>query len=315
MPTVGDVARAVLAAVDTTAGHLLAAQWVAARYTQLCSRSRLRHLRRVGVVTIPAPVTDGVATFTDGSTTVTGDATAQTAWLADGMAGRHIRYMTIWYEVARMNGAALELTSPANEGTSVAVAYQAVQRYVTLAPDVRWLSQEGMVLQRVWRPLRNTPLSALDYSWPSRPLVGPWPLEWAELDVTAAGARRVEFYPISGQAETVFYVYWSIPPALTLDAEVPPQIDAAVLVEGALIDAMRYNAARAMNDGKMDAAGYWRNEYRAQNLTWETRIMEAIRADRGVDDVTFILQMQNAFYGQPQDLISARDHVWYGWRP
>lgn len=320
MATVADVARQVLAAIDTTAGHLLASQWVADRYTQLCSRARFRHLRIVANLAIPAPVEAGTVAVVPGSRIVTGDAAAQAAWAAltgeAAMAGRHLRYRTNWYRVgAYLAPDRLELTSPVTETANPAATYVAARRYVPLAPDVRWLSQQGMVLQRVWLPLRGQPLASLDYMAPSRPLVGPWPMTWTEIETLPDGTRQVEFYPISSQAETVSYVYWAVPPTLEMDAQVPPQIDTGVLVEGCLIDAMRYNASRAANSAQVELASYWRNEYRAQNLVWETRILEAIRTDRGADDVTLILQLQNAYYGVPQDIVTARDHVWYGWTP
>jgi hypothetical protein len=316
MATVQDVARQVLAAIDTTAGHLLCCQWVAQRYTQLCSRARFRHLRRVGAVMLPAPVTDGTITIAEGSDTVVGDATASAAWATQDLVGWHLRTRTNWSRVvARVGPATLRLASPQTEGDNVAATYQLVRRYVPLAPEARWLTQDGFVLQRTWTPLRPQPLAALDYQAPSRPLVGPWPLTWTQVESLADGTIQIEFYPISSQIETVSYVYWAVPPELAMDAEVPSTIDAGVLVEGALHDAMRYNAAKAANAGNIEAAGYWRNEYRAQNLVWERRILEAIRTDRGLDDVTLILQMQNAYYGVPQDLMTARDHIWYGWRP
>ncbi len=316
MSSAGDVARKVLAAIDTTAGHLLAVQWVGARYTQLCSRARFRHLRRVSNLYIPGPVTAGTAGFTDGSPIVTGDATAVAAWQAcNDLAGRHIRYITNWYEVEGLAGTNLRLTSPASEGTNAATAYQMIRRYVPLDPAARWISREGVVLQRTWLPLRNMPLAALDYSAPSRPLVGPWPECWAQVSPAPDNTMRLEFYPASGQAETVSYVWWAVPPTLSIDTDIGPTIDDDVLVDGALIDAMRYNASRAANAGNVELAGYWRNEYRAQSLIWERRILEGIRTDRGVDDVTIILQLNNAYYGTPQDIVTARDHVWYGWRP
>ena len=317
MPQVQDVARQVLAALDTTAGHLLACDWVSERYIQLCSRARFRHLRRIGQLAIPGPVQAGRIAVTQGSRVVVGDPDAVVAWEATpDLVGRHLRYMTHWYEVEGREGpSSLRLLSPVTEGTNAAASYMAVRRYVPLARDARWLSMDGWVLQRVWLPLRPQPLVTLDYMAPSRPLVGPWPLTWSEVTSLADGTRRVEFYPFSAQDESVSYIYWADPVKLPMDAEVPGHIDAGPLVDGALIDAMRYNAGRAANAGKLEEAAYWRNEYRAQSLIWERRILEAIRTDRGLDDVTMILQLSNAYYGIPQDLMTARDHVWYGWRP
>lgn len=317
MATVQDVARQVLAAIDTTAGHLLCCQWVAQRYVQLCSRARFRHLRRVGQAVIPAPIVTGTVEVIQGDALVLASLDAADAWGALGdLTGWHFRTTTNWYRVESLTGGtALRLAAPYTEASNPVSSYQLVRRYVPLSRDTRWLTQDGFVLQRTWTPLRPQPLAALDYQAPSRPLVGPWPLTWTQVESLADGTIQIEFYPMSTQLETVHYVYWAIPPELAMDAEVPSTIDAGVLMEGALQDAMRYNAARAANAGNIEAAGYWRNEYRAQNLIWERRILEAIRTDRGVDDVTLILQLQNAYFGVPQDLMTARDHIWYGWRP
>src|SRR5574342_657523 len=98
MATVEQVAREVLAAIDTQAGHLLAVQWVAERYRRLASRTRFRHLRRLGEVILPAAITAGTITTTQGSTTVTGDATAQAAW-SNALVDRMLRASVAWYRI------------------------------------------------------------------------------------------------------------------------------------------------------------------------------------------------------------------------
>src|SRR3990170_1068334 len=97
-PTVEDAARAALAAVDSQAGIIVAAQWVSERYQALASRTALRHLRRVGTVTVPAAVTAGTVEVTHGSPIVEGDPTAVAAWSV-AMVGRQFQVDHVWYGV------------------------------------------------------------------------------------------------------------------------------------------------------------------------------------------------------------------------
>ena|SRR3990167_131511 len=310
MATVEEVAREVVASIDTTAGYLLASRWVSNRYRQLCSRSRFRHLRKLGEVILPAPIDSGTATATNGSRTVTGDATAQTAW-TPSVVGRYFRTRTAWYKIVAVVGGALRLDTTFAEDTTSSASYTIIERRVRLPKDVRWLG-ETFVHYRLRRPLDRLSLIEMDYRHPERQLVGTPPCYWADagVDVDTDGhqVRVVEFYPISDQDELLAFVYWSIPPELALTDEIPTTIDPYVLKEGALIDAMRYEMGRALNAVQLDVAAHWRNEYRAQSTAWERNIIEAIRTDRGADDVTFILESAR---GGPYatDIVNARDQI------
>jgi|SRR6185503_1122770 len=310
MATIEEVSRSVLAAIDTTASHVLCSKWVAERYRQITSRTRMRHLRRVGEVVIPAALSAGTISVTSGSRTFTPDATSLATMTSD-LTGRYIRFTIAWYEIAEGPvGGPYRLVSPLAEATNATSSYTLVARRVRLDPTARWLGD--MVLQRTWQPLMNFSLAEMDHDIPARPFAGPWPMIWAEAygDRTD-GVKVTEFYPYSIQDELVSYVYWAIPPTLEMDAEVPPSIDTGVLIDGALIDAMRFNASKAANAGNIEAASYWRNEYRAQSVVWEKRILEALRADRGVDDISFILSINGGTNtGYPRDIITARDQAW-----
>ena len=74
--TLEDIARELIATVDADAGYLLGVQWLVKRYGQLATRTKLRHLRQVGQLSVPAPVSAGTITATRGSQVITGDATA-----------------------------------------------------------------------------------------------------------------------------------------------------------------------------------------------------------------------------------------------
>ena len=91
---------------------------------------------------------------------------------------------------------------------------------------------------------------------------------------------------------------------------IPTEVDAYVLKEGALIDAFRYRMSQEANANRIEAAGFWRNESRAQETKWEQYIMEAARTDRGVDDVTFMLNYLGISGHGGYDIIDAHDEVW-----
>lgn len=330
---VEQLAREVTAALDTDAGYVLAAQWIDSRYRQLCSRARLRHLRKVGEVVIPAAITTGAVACVRGTTRVYGDADAVEAWLGAGdLEGWSVRLRSAWYEVSSLGSNYLELAvayaeadlgdiegfglvpfGDGDEGFGGGVVesggYVLVRRYVPLALDARWLGT--FVHARLRREVHPVSHAELDIAVGERLEVhSAGPRVFAEVGTNAAGARLVEFYPYCRSAEHVRYVYWSIPPRLGLFDEIPAQIDPYVLKEGALIDLYRYESARAARSGAIDVAALMRNEMRAQATAWERNILEAIGTDRGSDDVSFVLEARFADSRAGRDISTARDEVW-----
>ena len=313
MSTVEEVARTVVATVDVSGGYLLAAKWVADRYQELCSRSRFRHLRRIGELSLPADVAAGTVTATRGLRIVAGNATAAAAW-TNALIGWHFRARTTWYEIEGVSGTSLTLRSEYAEDTLTAGSYRIVQRYTYLDPAVRWLGDFLHMRRR--QPITRTSLAELDMLHPSRQRVSVGPLLYAEvgegINPSGARAKQVELYPYCDNDELIHYVYWSEPPILRLDETLPASIDSYTLKEGALIDAMRMKMTEADKAGNVERTAFWRNEYRAQKTSWEQYILNAIRTDRGSDDVSFI--MQSAGYAAASsDIVTARDQVIANW--
>lgn len=54
MATIEEIAKEVIASVNSDAGYLLAVKWANSRYQQLVSRARFRHLRETGTIDISA---------------------------------------------------------------------------------------------------------------------------------------------------------------------------------------------------------------------------------------------------------------------
>lgn len=311
--TVEEVARRVLAAVDSDANYLLACTWVSDRYRQLCSRARFRHLRRVGEIEIGAPISTGAFSVTRGSKVVTPDTDATAAIQAAGpdlMRGRYIRFATVWHRIndVDLTTPALHLDSNYTEDTNAAIGYRIVDRFKSLDSTVRWISQT-MVCMRRRTPVEMTTQKEMDLFDPSRILVlGYGPTVWSEIGSDDKGRKMLEFYPFSEREETIHFVYWPEPPVLKPDDDIPPGIDAYVLQEGALIDAMRYEASKATKEKDPEAAAIWTNAYRSQSTQWERIILDAIRTDRGVDDLQFILRTTR--YRYPGTAITnARDEI------
>jgi len=322
MAIVSDIARQALSDTASDAALALAAQWVNERYREMVTKIRYRHLRRVGAVVQPATIIDGTVTLTQGSNVVTPDATALAIWAAlpaPGVVGRFIRSQdNVWYKIVQFDGAAATLEVPYVIVGGAGLGYNLAARYLTLADDAQWLGD--FMHMRLWRQLDVISLDELDLAAPSRNWAQGVPGCVADLGVTisvsgTAGVRQVEVYPYAAVDEVISYVYWSIPRTLKFDDEIPAVIPAYTLKEGILIDAMRLKASQAITMGKVDEAAYWRNEYRAQETVWKTKLADAARADRGVSDTTFIVKGYGSRYstGWGFDIRTAHDQVYANW--
>lgn len=314
MATFEDVARSALAAVDCDASYVLAAQWAVERYQQLSSRLRFRHLRELGSVTVPATYTTGTVTIARGGSTVTGVATA---WTKD-LEGRFMRMRVNWYKVMQVPSAtSIVLNQQFSEDSVSAGTYHIVAKQVALDPEARWISND-LVHSRMRRPLDKLSMAEMDTKYPDRQMIGPSPMAWCQTaDIVNTDGKlcmAVEVYPYPTQAELLNYVFWKIPPAHKPEEEIPRVIDEYQLKEGVLVNVMQYVAAQCANPGSpkfdVNAAGYWRNEFRQQNTTWERVILDVGKQDRGVDDLTFILQMTRSHAGWYGGIHTASDEIY-----
>ncbi len=315
---VEEIARASLAAIDTDAGLLRCVRFVSERYRELTGRSRFRHLRRIGELNLPAPVTTGLATVARDSNLVTGNTTASPVW-TEALIGRHFRQSVTWYEIVDVRpsatAAVLVLASnyAENPETTQPASYRIVQRHTPLNPDVRYLG--NFVHMRRRRTMRILSLAELDMIYPSRHNITGGPRNVTEIGVDAQGRKIVELYPYNDLSESVRYVFWPKSRDVKVSDTLPDEIDLVHLKAGVLVDLMRYEAARAARLGLMEKAAFYRNEYRQQTQEWERMIQDAIRADKGIDDTTFILTKGGAAGPLDGDLVTdAHDSVLFNWR-
>lgn len=299
------LARRVLASINTDAGHILAAQWVSKRYEEVVAQHRFRHLRRVGSFVARARVNTSTVAVTKNSATVTGAAAAQTAWAGKDLIGRWFRASDAFYEITGQTSSTITITPPYAETTATASKYEILSRFHRLDPSVRWL---GAIVHDDFEVINLSP-ETLDALAPARERTGSRPLVWADAPPDPADAvKRVEVYPFPGSDDVVLrYTYWPGALGLQPDDDVPTWLPEHVLEEGALIDAMRYEAAKVARAGDFNLAAYWRNEYRAQETLWTRKLRDAARTDRTVDDVELLVGRGRL--GGPVDIKSARDHV------
>mgnify|MGYP001592307605 CR=1 FL=1 len=315
MATVEEAARGVVAALNGIS-YLLAAQWVADRYKQVFAKTRARHLRRVEQLYIPAAINTGTATFTRDSDIVTGNAAAQAVWTSD-LVGRYIRGSIVWYKIITvLPGPQLKIEKKFAEDTQSAVAYYIVSRFNALPPDARWVG-DGIVAMRTRRPLQKLSIEELAIEAPARDRVGAQASVYSEgqsvIDANGKVCKSLEIYPYMTTSEVYSYVVYPAPPKLKLMDQLPPEIDEHVLREGALVDAFRFKMAQAIEAGQIEAAATWRNEMRTQETKWKTWMDDAVRADRGVDDLTFILKRANSPITSRDDITNAYDYVMSRW--
>lgn len=314
MPTLESIAAQTVASVGGGLSYPLVAEWVRARYQQLATRVKLKHLRQIGQVNIPAAITVTGVTATRGSTFISSvTAGVETSLLGANTTGWFARVATVWYEVNSYTVSVagtitIQLKQPYAENNVTAGSCVLVSRYIKLDPNAAWVGR-SWVHARHRRPLSITTMDKLNSMASYRPPIGSggpqWVAEGPELD----GVKTIEVYPYAATSEALFYVYWKDVPSLTLTEELSSRIKPYILKEGALIDCYRYKMTQAADKMQIEAAAFYRNEMRTQETKWERYLMEAIQADQGEDDGQFILTTlgRNGAYSE---IRNARDQVW-----
>ena len=318
--TVQEVVDAALAAVESEAGPQLVAGWISERYRELSNKVRFRHLLKHAELTLPALIDDGTVTLTVGSNVVVGTATARTAWLADPEAtsGRFFRVdgQRTWYRVNGLTGVGdLILDTPwqvGHQGTAsplTGAGYTLVERFHRLESDVRWIGI--FTHQRLHEPLEEIDNQEFDQTMAGRILIADLPRYWCERGNDADGTKLVEVYPFTRFSQILTYVYFGIAPVLTLDSNLPNEIDSYILKTGALVDIHRWEFAKALRDNKPEVAATWRNEMNTLSTRWDEKIRDAVKADRaGRAGPAFQLHTGGFPQGGDHRIRNAYDYVW-----
>lgn len=307
MPTVEDVARDALARVGSDAGLLLAAEWVNRRFKELVSGKKLKHLRKLGELVLPARINDGTVTATRGSKVVTGDATAQAAWSTD-VVDRYLRVSVTWYRIAQFQTTQLVLESDFAEDTATDSSYDIVQRFHSLPREVKHLA-DPLSHQRLHRPIRLISLDRLNLLRSSRTTLG-LPRWAAEIGLSDDNTRKLEIYPYpEDDTEIVHYVYWQEPPTLGFREELPGYINSYVLEDGVITDAMLSEGMKLLRDGNPTGGQLLLNESRRQGTLWRGRKLEAFTDEMAFDDTEIAVELFH-FTRSDLDIVTAYDQVW-----
>lgn len=302
--TVDELIRRALASIATDAGHPLAIQWANKRLNQLASKSPLRSFKRHGELVVPTVISTGTVAVTRNDRVVTGNAAAATAWRGVDLAGRFFRQDDHLYEIVEQADTILRLVTPFTEATVTAGAYEILPRFLKVDKTARWLS----TFSHDNAPIVNVSFELLDELVWGRERTSARPSIWAEAPPAPDGTKRVEVYPYpSTEAVVVRYVYWPKDVRLTGSDELPPAIPEHVLEEGILIDLYRYEMSKSIRSGDANGAGFWRNEARSQETTWNRSMQDAARADRAIDDVELRIGRTNGV--RPFEIRNARDEV------
>lgn len=315
MTTVIELARDILASIATDTNAAGVAKWIDNRYKELVSQVRFRHLRKVGELTLPAPVTNGTIAATRDSTTITGISTTFTSSVGSGdQEYFYFRSNSTWYKIESIESdTSLTLSSPFSEDSTTSSSYTIVKRHHPLASDARWTGD--FFHSRLSHQLELISLEELNSYAPRRPLTSSTPFYVSQIGTNSSGLLLYEIYPTPATTELINYIYWTLPTTLLLSTTIPQVIDPYVLKEGVLIDLYRYEKSRAIRAGNIEEAMVWRNDEKAQDGVWKKAIKDAIRTSRGADDISLILDM---FHGSSSrttyDQRTARDYIYDNWR-
>ena len=318
MATVEELVKESLATMSSEVSYLMGVKWLNDRYKELVSRVRFNHLRRIGEFRTGAVIDTGTITATRDSAAIVGVtttwATTPAVFATTVQPYWAFKAGVAWYEVDAVVGdLSLTLATAYSETTEAAgSSYKLVKRYHPLDSNARWLGQ--FVHPRIGLPL-GEPISQdeLDSIDARRTLVGSTPTYVSSVGTTktgnsdGVGTLMVELYPYPDEAELIKYVYWDIPSAFGITDTIPPQIDGYILKDGLYVDYCKYMMAKREHQGKLEHTTFWRNEMHAARTVWEGKINQAVRADRAVDDTTFILQRDSGRH-HPGAIRTAQGH-------
>jgi hypothetical protein len=314
MPTVDELARDVLASINTDENALAAAKWIDNRYREMVSKVKFRHLRKVGELSLPAIIETGTIDATRDSDDIAGTSTAfQTAMGAGAQEHYYFRTRTAWYQIESVTDESnIILISNFAEDDVADGAYKIAKRTHPLPATVRWVGD--FYHTRLRRGLQSLSLDELNIISPGRSLIGNIPQYAAQVGLDSTGAYLLyEIYPPPDESEILHYIYWTLPGTLAINSTIPPVIDPYVLKEGVLIDLYRLEKSKEIRKGNIEQAAFWRNEEKAQLVIWERAIKDAIRTSRGADDITVILDWFRSRAESTGEQRTARDYILDNW--
>lgn len=298
---VEELARQVVADVNTDANYLMCIPWINDVYKEFVRKAHPSHLIDTGELNLLPYVTGGVVTTDRGSKIVTADADALAAWIAGGgnsIVGMHFRINAAWYEIVGIDLVTgyLTLKSGFGEDSNTSNNYSIIKRFYSLPDDVRWIS--SLVQPGRPFPIEKVDREMLDRLYADRSIVSSFVDFWCDQGVDPeTGGRRIEIYPPVKDYKMLIYAYSKLPQKLEADDYLPQFIDSDALKEGVKVYAFEYKAAKFADAGKVDLATFYLNWAGRQRTVWKGKLSSAILAESHGNVKNVILQTLKTKYG------------------
>lgn len=216
------------------------ARWIQNAYRRLIDERNWYGTLVKGIISVPDVYSTGIATFTNGSTAVTG---VGTAW-DNTFVGRQIRvgFSTPFYTIKSVEGAgALTMDLPWGEPTFVNTGYLVFQSVINLGNNVKRL--EAMVNQRQgWRLWVNLPQEVTNIRDTWRAAMG-FTYACSNYMPSADGSIQWELYPAPTSQQSFPFSAFVQPPDISDDNPFPLLgLRSDVLVMMAIPDALLFRS-------------------------------------------------------------------------
>ncbi len=247
------LARRCIAKIGVDPGILNAVRWVSDRYAELAGKTGRQEAERAeGLLVLPALLSTGTVSVTNGSTTVTPDSDALATFDDGALVGRWFRTLRgkPLYEIVSQDASTFRLATAFVEDTDADSAYEIIARFHSLDDAARHV---GKISHRQG-PLIEWTQERLDTYFPDREETDEEPRYWAPAGVDDLGRIRVEVYPSAPSTGDVAlrYTYWRSPTDFKKSDTLPEHIDVYVLEKGVLADICRWKASE-LRSGAMDS--------------------------------------------------------------
>jgi hypothetical protein len=305
-------------AIGDTSGvdPLLVQKWVSNRIVELSTATLAKPLRRLLELTIPATITAGAITLTQGSRAVTGDATATAAW-DNSIAGRYLKASTKngWYEIDGFANDTIHLTSSWVEDSLTDTSYTIAPRRIALPRNIRAISAVRNLKHNT--TVRRIMLDDLDMHEPGRLATAGGPSVFAEIGVNDNEQRVLEFYPYTDTDVLIAYTgYLKVEP-LQGHQEIPQFVDPYVITEGVKMNIYEHSMAQALQAGDANVGATWGNIAARQRTVWKNARTDFIANNESVDDAKFILESYGSHANRHgmDDIMTASQQINSNWTP
>ncbi|HDZ26661.1 hypothetical protein LCGC14_0690070 [marine sediment metagenome] len=310
-----NVRETAQSAIGDTVGvdPLFAQKWVSDRIVELSTATLAKPLRRLLELTIPATVTAGTMTATQGSKTVTGDATAQAAW-SNLLVGRYLKADSKngWFEIAGFANNQITLRSNWFDDTVTASSYTIAPRTIAFPKNIRAIGAMRNLKHNT--PISRIMLDDLDLAEPGRTQRDGGPLIFSEVGINDNEERVIEFYPYTSEDVLVAYTGYLKLEKFEGHQEVPNFIDSYMIIEGVKMNIYEHKMSQSLEAGNADVGATWGNMASRQRTIWRNARTDFIANNESVEDAKFILESYGSTRGEFRgDVRTARDHILLTW--